>query len=159
MSHRQNSLNCFEEIMKIYTIGFTKKSARRFFDLLKENRVECLVDIRLHPHGQLSGCTKKDDLSYFLKELIACDYRHMPNLAPTDDILKTYREDKDWGKYERAFEALMDQRNIPEVLDRTLFEDNNCCFMCSQDIPKKCHRRLVSERLALEWNNVEIIHL
>ncbi len=145
--------------MKIYTIGFTKKTAKQFFDLLKNNGIECLVDIRLHPDGQLSGFSKKDDLSYFLRELIACDYRHMPNLAPTDDILKPYRDDKDWDKYEQAFEALMDKRGIPDVLDRTLFEEKNCSFLCSEDIPKKCHRRLVVERLAREWNNVEIIHL
>jgi uncharacterized protein (DUF488 family) len=145
--------------MKIYTIGFTKKSAKQFFELLKKNEVECLVDIRLHPDGQLSGFSKKDDLAYFLKELNQCDYRHMPNLAPTDDILRAYRKDKDWDKYERAFEALMDQRSIPEVLDRILLEEKNCCFLCSEDIPKKCHRRLIVERLAREWNNVEIIHL
>ena len=56
--------------MKILTIGFTKKTAKQFFDLLEENGVERLVDIRLHPDGQLAGFTKKEDLRYFLKELI-----------------------------------------------------------------------------------------
>jgi uncharacterized protein (DUF488 family) len=145
--------------MKLYTIGFTKKTARQFFDILKSNGVECLVDIRLHPEGQLAGFSKKDDLSYFLKELISCDYRHMPNLAPTDDILKTYRKDHDWHKYENAFEGLMDRRGIPEVLDQVLFEDKACCLLCSEDTPEKCHRRLVAERLARNWSDVEIIHL
>ncbi len=117
------------------------------------------MDIRLHPDGQLSGFSKKDDLAYFLKELNHCDYRHMPNLAPTDDILKEYRSDKDWDKYEQAFETLMDQRGIPEVLDKILFEDKICSLLCSEDTPEKCHRRLVAERLKREWSNVEIIHL
>lgn len=145
--------------MKIYTIGFTKKTAKHFFDLLKNNGVDCLVDIRLHPDGQLSGFSKKDDLSYFLKELIACEYRHMPNLAPTDEILKGYRSDKDWSKYEQSFESLMDHRMIPEMLDRTLFEEKVCCLLCSEDTPHQCHRRLVVERLAKIWTDVEIIHL
>ena len=145
--------------MKIYTIGFTKKSAKQFFELLKNNGVECLVDIRLHPDGQLSGFSKKDDLTYFLKELNQCDYRHMPILAPADDILKEYRSDKDWGKYELAFEALMDERAIPSVLDQTLFEEKSCCLLCSEDTPYKCHRRLVAERLQKFWKDVQIIHL
>lgn len=145
--------------MKIYTIGFTKKSAQQFFELLKKNHIECLVDIRLHPDGQLSGFSKKDDLAYFLWELNRCDYRHMPNLAPTDDILKEYRSDKNWNKYELAFEALMDTRAIPSILDQTLFEEKTCCFLCSEDTHDKCHRRLVVERLKNSWSDVEIVHL
>jgi len=145
--------------MKIYTIGFTKKSAEQFFDLLRKNGINCLVDIRLHPDGQLSGFSKKDDLAYFLRELIQCKYHHMPNLAPTDEILKGYRGDKDWSKYEQSFESLMDQRGIPETLDRTLFEEKVCCLLCSEDTPHQCHRRLVVERLAKNWAGVEIVHI
>lgn len=145
--------------MKIYTIGFTKKTAKQFFDLLRENGVECLVDIRLHPDGQLSGFSKKEDLSYFLQALNACGYRHMPNLAPTDEILKTYRKDHNWQAYEQKFQELMDQRGIPDVIDKRFFEDKTCCLLCSEDTPEKCHRRLVAERLARDWTDVEIIHL
>jgi len=145
--------------MKIYTIGFTQKTARTFFEILKGNKIDCLVDIRLHPDGQLAGFTKKEDLKYFLKELINCDYRHIERLAPSDEILKAYRADKDWKKYEASFLDLLKQRGIPETLDRTLFEDKTCCLLCSEPTPEKCHRRLVAETLAKEWNDVEIIHL
>jgi len=145
--------------MKLYTIGFTKKTAKQFFDLLRQNEVRCLVDIRLHPDGQLAGFTKKEDLRYFLKELIACDYRHMPQLAPNDEILKAYREDRNWVRYAAAFDALLDERGIPEVLDRTLFEDKICCLLCSEPTAEKCHRRLVAERLARAWSDLEIIHI
>ncbi len=145
--------------MKLYTIGFTKKSAKQFFELLHDNGVECLVDIRLHPDGQLAGFTKKGDLPYFLDELIGCDYRHELRLAPSDEILKAYRKDRNWAKYEVAFDQLMEQRGIPGTLDRTLFEEKVCCLLCSEDKPEKCHRRLVAERLAHAWGDVEIIHL
>ena len=145
--------------MKIYTIGFTKKSAGQFFQLLAKHGVECLVDIRLHPDGQLAGFTKKEDLRYFLKKINGCDYRHMPNLAPEDEILKAYREDHNWKKYEAAFEALMDRRGIPETIDQTLFEEKVCCLLCSEPTPEQCHRRLVAERLARSWKGVEIIHI
>lgn len=145
--------------MKLYTIGFTKKTAQQFFEFLSKNGVNCLIDIRLHPDGQLAGFTKKEDLRYFLDRLIRCDYRHMPRLAPEDDFLKAYRSDHNWTKYEIAFEALMDARGIPETLDKTLFEEKVCCLLCSEPTPEQCHRRLVVERISRTWKDVEVIHL
>ena len=67
--------------MKIYTIGFTKKSAERFFELLRENQIGRLIDIRLKPGVQLAGFAKGGDLAYFLRELIDCEYHHFDFLA------------------------------------------------------------------------------
>ncbi|HEX9986897.1 MAG TPA: DUF488 domain-containing protein [Chloroflexia bacterium] len=145
--------------MKLYTIGFTKKSAERFFTLLKEHGVERIVDIRVHPGGQLAGFAKQDDLAYFLDRLVGCDYHHLPVLAPADDILSDYRKDHNWDRYVKRFEALMDERDVPGSLDRTLFEERTCCLLCSEATPEKCHRRLVAERLAQAWPGVEVAHI
>ena len=145
--------------MRLYTIGFTQKTARQFFGLLASNGVERIVDIRLHADGQLAGFAKREDLKYFLKSLINCDYTHIDRLSPTDEILKSYRSDKDWAKYERAFQALMDARDIPATLDRTLFEEKTCCLLCSEPAPTRCHRRLIAERLVQAWPPLEVIHL
>jgi uncharacterized protein (DUF488 family) len=146
--------------MKIYTIGFTNKTAQTFFELLKINDIQRLVDIRLRPSGQLAGFAKQDDLPYFLDHLAGgCSYVHLPELAPTDEILDYYRDKKDWAGYETQFQALMDQRNIPETLDRGSFEKQVSCLLCSEDSPSHCHRRLIAERMASNWPNIEIIHL
>lgn len=145
--------------MQLYTIGFTKKSAQTFFELLQTNDIQRIVDIRLHASGQLAGFTKQDDLAYFLDRLARCDYVHLLNLAPTDSILSDYRKDHAWDRYVQRFEALMDERNIPYSLDRSLFEESRCCLLCSEATPDHCHRRLVAERLAREWRGVDIIHL
>ena len=146
--------------MKLYTIGFTQKRAEEFFGLLRCHGVQRLVDIRLHPDGQLSGFAKQNDLPYFLRELAAhCEYLHLPVLAPTDSLLKTYRKDHDWPRYVIGFERLMDERSVPATLDRAEFEAKASCLMCSEATPEKCHRRLVAERLAACWPGVEIIHL
>ena len=52
--------------MRIYTIGFTKKSAERFFGLLRDSGAKRVVDVRLHNVSQLAGFAKRDDLAYFL---------------------------------------------------------------------------------------------
>jgi uncharacterized protein (DUF488 family) len=145
--------------MQIFTIGFTKKSAEKFFGLLRDSKVECLVDIRLHPGGQLAGFAKSDDLAYFLRELADCSYTHIPQLAPTDEVLSAYRKDHKWPLYVQRFEALMDERDIPHSLNRSLFEQQRCCLLCSEATPEQCHRRLVAERLTAHWPGVEIVHL
>jgi uncharacterized protein (DUF488 family) len=145
--------------MKLYTMGFTKKSAAQFFSLLESNGVGRLVDIRLRPYGQLAGFTKRDDLAYFLPNLIRCEYQHVPSLAPTAEILSAYRKDGDWERYVERFEALMDTRNIPFSLDRGAYEEKACCLLCSEATPEQCHRRLVAERIARSWADTEMIHL
>jgi uncharacterized protein (DUF488 family) len=146
--------------MKIYTIGFTKKSAQTFFETLRLHGIQRLVDIRLKPSGQLSGFAKKNDLPYLLERLVDhCTYIHLPELAPSEVILEAYRETKDWSYYAIQFQILMDNRAIPAKLDRASFENRTSCLLCSEDTPEHCHRRLVAERLAQHWPATEIIHL
>lgn len=145
--------------MKIYTIGFTKKTASEFFGLLHDHGVNCLVDIRLHPGSQLAGFAKREDLAFFLARINGCQYVYLPELAPTKDLLSNYRQDKDWAGYESAYNSLMDERNVPASLDRHLFEDFTCCLLCSEAAPDHCHRRLVAERIHEVWQSVEIFHL
>jgi uncharacterized protein (DUF488 family) len=146
--------------MKLYTIGFTQKSAEEFFSLLRGHLIERLVDIRLRPSGQLAGFAKQEDLPYFLRELSnGCQYIHLPLLAPTKEILEDYRKDGDWLRYVERFESLMDERHMPFSLGRDMFGIERCCLLCSEALPEKCHRRLVAERLASFWKGSDIVHL
>jgi uncharacterized protein (DUF488 family) len=60
--------------MKIFTIGFTKKSAESFFTKLQLAGVSRLVDVRLNNISQLAGFAKRDDLRYFLSVICHIDY-------------------------------------------------------------------------------------
>ena len=144
--------------MKVFTIGFTKKSAREFFTRLKSAGVRRLIDIRLNNTSQLSGFAKKEDLQYLLEELGHIEYLHLPLLAPTQDLLDAFKKRRgSWHDYEAGFLRLMSARRIEEQLQPTLFE--NSCLLCSEDEPVHCHRRLVAEYLRNKWGNVEIEHL
>lgn len=144
--------------MKIYTIGFTKKTAERFFGLLRESGAERLVDVRLRNTSGLSGFAKKDDLAWFLRELCEMDYIHLPQLAPTGEMLDAYRkEHKSWEVYEREFLALMEERRLAKTDIQSAVD--NSVLLCSEDTAEHCHRRLVVEHLQRHWDGVEIKHL
>ena len=144
--------------MNLHTIGFTKKPASAFFALLRDSGARRLVDVRLNPGGQLSGFAKQDDLAYFLRELCGMDYAHMPELAPTREILDGLRKGhRHWPTYEREFLALMDERRVAETVDRESLA--NAVLLCSEHSPEHCHRRLVAEHLRERWGDVEVVHL
>lgn len=144
--------------MKIFTIGFTQKSAARFFELLRAAGVKRLLDVRLNNVSQLAGFTKRGDLEYFCREILGIDYVHRPVLAPTQALLDQYKKRKgDWGDYEAAFLDLMAKRRVETTLDRA--ELDGACLLCSEPTAEKCHRRLVAEYLARKWEDVEVLHL
>jgi len=132
--------------MKINTIGFTKKNAEMFFSLVKGESVKTLIDVRLNNVSQLAGFAKKDDLRFFLRELCSTDYVHLPELAPTKELLNGYKKGViSWERYEDGFLNLMAKRNIERILQPSLLKDS--CLLCSEHEPHFCHRRLVTEYL------------
>ncbi|MGA3023901.1 MAG: DUF488 domain-containing protein [Bryobacteraceae bacterium] len=144
--------------MKIYTIGFTKKSARTFFTELQKAGVKRVVDVRLNNTSQLAGFTKRNDLEYFAEAICGIQYIHIPALAPTPEILDAYKKHKgDWRLYEQEFLDLMRSRRIEQTVSREMLD--NACLLCSEETPEHCHRRLVAEYLRDKWGNLEIEHL
>ena len=144
--------------MTIFTMGFTKKSAQEFFETLQRVGVRRLVDVRLNNVSQLAGFTKKRDLAYFLRVIVNIDYAHVPDLAPTKDILDDYKKKQiDWMEYETRYNQLLEDRRPAD--DLTAKDLDMACLLCSEVEPTKCHRRLAAEYLRSQWGNVEIKHL
>jgi uncharacterized protein (DUF488 family) len=143
----------------IYTIGFTKKGAARFFELLRNANITKLIDTRINNRSQLSGFAKRDDLIFFLDEIIDAEYVHDTDLAPTKELLNEWRDDEiTWSTYEDRFEKLMADREIENKLDKSMFV-NPTALLCSEHKPEYCHRRLIVEYLDDKWGNVNAIHL
>jgi len=144
--------------MQLLTIGFTQKTAQKFFDDLQKAGVKRVIDTRLNNVSQLAGFSKKADLEYFLKVIGGIDYVHVLDLAPTQDILDEYKKKKvDWTIYEQKFRQLISSRRIETKVSPDVI--NNACLLCSEAKPHNCHRRLVAEYLKEKWGNINICHL
>jgi uncharacterized protein (DUF488 family) len=143
----------------VSTIGFTKTTAEGFFERLLSSGVRKVVDVRLHNTSQLAGFAKADDPAYFLKKIGGIEYGRQPLLAPTDAMLKAYRNDKgDWGAYEKQFLTLMAERQVENKLKPSMLD--GACLLCSEATPHHCHRRLVCEYLNDKWGGpLTVSHL
>ncbi|WP_129690757.1 DUF488 family protein [Gottfriedia acidiceleris] len=144
--------------MNITTIGFSKKSLRTFSSLLQQNNVTHLIDTRLHNTSQLAGYAKKDDL-HFVMDLLNIQYTHDTDLAPTEELLKAIKKKEvSWNDFEKDFFSLIQNRKI-ETKINDFISNGVPCFLCSEEKPHHCHRKLVVEYLREFDNRFEIIHL
>ena len=144
---------------KIYTIGFTGKTAREFFDLLNSTDARYLADTRLNNNSQLAGFTKKGNIEYFVEKLTRLKYVELPMLAPEKEMFQEYRKEGDWDLYESRYNQLLEERAAAETIDRALL-DNGVILLCSERTPEKCHRRLAAEYLKTNrCHGFQISHL
>jgi uncharacterized protein (DUF488 family) len=144
--------------IKLFTIGFTQKTAETFFTTLITAGVRRIIDVRLNNTSQLAGFAKKNDLCYFLETIGNIEYRHIPELAPTKTILDEYKKNKgDWCVYEKQFLVLMKTRQIEVQINGILKSGD--CLLCSENKPEHCHRRLVAEYLRDTQPDIDIVHL
>jgi len=144
-------------LLDTFTIGFTKSSARDFFERLMKAGVKKIIDVRLHNTSQLAGFAKADDLKYLLKAIGNIEYVHEPLLAPTDEMLNEYKKKKgSWQQYENQFLHLLETRKIEGRFSPQIFD--GACLLCSENKPHHCHRRLVCDYLNKRWNGTLSVH-
>lgn len=143
----------------VSTIGFTNKTAKKFFSLLRGAGVRTLLDVRLNNTSQLAGFAKKADLKFFLSELLGADFVELGDLAPEKGMLRRYRDkEMTWDSYADAYTELIAKRRVESNLDIALFDRG--CLLCSEDKPHQCHRRLAVEYLNSRWGNrLKVSHL
>lgn len=133
---------------KIFTIGFTKKTAECFFGLLKDKKISVVIDIRRNNTSQLSGFSKYPDIKFFLNKICSINYISDINFAPTEQILKDYKSNKiAWDEYVVQFNELMESVKIKEYIEKEYdrYRSDNICLLCSEERPDKCHRSLVAK--------------
>lgn len=146
-------------MIKLYTIGFTKKSAEKFFNLLRNNNVKQLVDVRISNSSQLAGFAKGCDLAFFTKEICHISYTHIVDFAPTKELLdRWHKQEVSWSEYENIYTKMLTERNILQKYGIKKFDE--ACFLCSEDTPEYCHRRLLAEYMQKHSKeDIKIIHL
>jgi uncharacterized protein (DUF488 family) len=155
----------------VATIGVYGFTAETFLDRLREADVGVVLDVRQRRgvRGREYAWANSARLQAALAEA-GMEYRHHKELAPTTELRQLqYREDDRQGVGKRSRTQLAPEyraRYIAEILDQAdldavaaeLPRDRAAALMCVERDPEACHRSLIAERLAGEYE-VRVVHL
>lgn len=127
------------------TIGYEGLSLEEFFGLLRDGRVERIVDVRQMPLSRKKGFSKNS-----LREA-ACargiEYTHLVAFGCPKPIRDAYKADGDWVRYTRSFLAYLatQESALGELAQMGSME--RCCLLCFEADPNTCHRLFVAEHV------------
>ena len=142
----------------LYTIGFTGRTARSFFEAINNSGVATVLDIRRSNTSQLAGYSKKSDLPYFLEKLCGVQYDHRPDLSPEPDLFRAYRAgDLAWPQFADAFREQLGRTNVVDLLPESTVRD--ACLLCACHDHQECHRQIVAELLSGRFPGLQTKHL
>ena len=145
----------------IFTIGHSTRTFAELIALLREARIELLVDVRSVPRSRTNPQFNID----ILPEALAAagvGYRHLPSLGgrrhhrknamPSPNTLwrnASFRNYADYAGTE-AFRVGMEEL---EALSR----DKRCVIMCAEAVWWRCHRRIIADYLLAD--GIPVVHI
>ena len=128
------------------TIGTAGRRDDDFTAVLKQHQIDAVIDIRLRNEGRYYKFASGKHIKA-LCEANGIAYRHDTRFSPTAEMLDRFRADSDWSAYERAYRALIRERDMPGIWAEVAGGFQRPCLMCAERAAEKCHRRLLGEAL------------
>ncbi|MBL0706740.1 DUF488 domain-containing protein [Sinomonas cellulolyticus] len=144
---------------RVYTIGHSTRQVDEVVEMLRKHGVGVLVDVRSFPasrkHPQWNQAALAEvlpaDLRYHWIPALG-GRRHTPAGVPTPNAGWRVKGFRDYADY-MGTTAFME--GLDELED--LAANAVPAIMCSEAVPWRCHRRLISDALLVD--GVEVIHL
>jgi uncharacterized protein (DUF488 family) len=151
-------------VARLVTIGVYDWALEEFLAALRRADVRLLLDVRQRRGvrgGQYAWANSKRLQAALAEAGIA--YEHLPELAPTTELRQLqYADDAREGVGKRSRQRLAPEyarRFVSERLDRvdlgpiaaSLPADGATALLCVERDPEACHRSLVAERIAAEF--------
>jgi uncharacterized protein (DUF488 family) len=127
----------------IWTVGYSNYSLENFLELLKENRIEVLIDIRRFPTSKMQHF-RKEEMEEWLP-------RKRVEYVWLGKELGGYRK----GGYQKYMQTKMFREGVKKLLE--IAKTKRVCIMCIETNPKYCHRRFISTYL--ERKGVKVTHI
>jgi uncharacterized protein (DUF488 family) len=117
-------------MLKVYTIGHSNREIAKFLKILKEHKIENLVDIRSFPTSKFP-IYKKENLKLEL-EKEGIKYHWLVDL-------EGYRRER----YERWIQGSEWKFSFKKL--EGIASEGTTVIMCAEKLPRKCHRSFISK--------------
>jgi uncharacterized protein (DUF488 family) len=147
--------------MIIHTIGHSTRTLDEFLDLLRENHIDTLIDIRSFPGSRKFPHFGKGAMERSLPER-GFGYLHVPELGGYRKTQRTSDPARNAGWNNLSFRHYADYTRHPDFMRGLNFlreraEYQSVCIMCSERHPCQCHRSIVSDYL--DFRGDRVVHI
>ena len=146
------------ERTKLYTIGYEKRDLAEFLDILMENEVEIIIDIRAVPYSRRKEYSKKILAASLTQAGI--EYVHIVELGSPKELRDKVKADDDYDYFFAEYEKYLQTQT--EALRRivNIAGEKNSCLLCYERDVDRCHRRAVADGIRdMAGENIGISHL
>lgn len=142
----------------VCTIGHSNRPIEEFIALLRQNGVECLLDVRTVPKSRHNPQFGQDQLPVSLAAA-GIAYRQMPGLG---GLRRPQKESPNSGWRNTSFRGYADYMQTDEFRENVeaviaLSATTRCALMCAESVPWRCHRSLVADALLVRGIRAEHI--
>jgi uncharacterized protein (DUF488 family) len=144
--------------LTIFTIGHSTRSAEDFIALLRRSGVQRVYDIRAFPGSRRYPQFNSEALAERLRS-VGIAYEHHPELGgrrrPSPDAPPTAWRNEAF----RGYAEYMRTDAFRGAIDRLVAagREMTTAIMCSEAVPWRCHRNLVSDALVARGTDVQHI--
>ena len=142
----------------VYTVGHSTRSIAEFAELLRQGRVDLLVDIRSTPRSRTNPQFNLDTLSEALANW-QIGHTRIAELGGRRTKSKVVPPDVNGFWTNQSFHnyadyALSDEFRLGFSRLAALSSERRCAIMCSEAVWWRCHRRFVADYLLHGGRNV-----
>lgn len=135
---------------EIFTIGYEGKTLNQFIDILINNNIQQLIDVRAIAFSRKNGFSKSALAEKLTENNII--YKHYPKLGTPKSIREEYYKSHNFSSLSDMFEEHFQASNAVEVLFDIigLATVRRSALMCFERSASKCHRSIIAKKMAME---------
>ena len=135
-------------MLKVFTLSAYETCARDFFETLREQKTDLVLDVRLKNTNQLCGFTKRKDLEYLVPALTKAKYVHDLRFAPDEALLSRYLSHWcTWEDYRDAYQKKLREEHLPAAFQETYGQYHSICILGTATKNRRSHSEALAEIL------------
>jgi len=140
----------------IFTIGYEGHNIDSFLNILIQNEIDILIDVRKNPFSMNFSFSQKKLSDYLDK--VEIKYRHIPELGIKGELRKNLNSEKDYKELFVMYENTTvkeHSKEIREIIE--LGKTNRIALMCFEKELHHCHRSVLSQHI--ETEGIGVTHI
>jgi hypothetical protein len=135
----------------LFTVGYEGLSVEKYLNILIQNDVRLLCDVRNNPLSRKFGFSKSSLQKYLAN--IGIEYIHIPELGIISEKRNNLNTDDDYNGLFKDFESSLPARQkwLEQVYDLYTTKDR-VALTCFEHEPSHCHRHVIRDYLKRAYN-------